>query len=131
VEPQSIARGLGASRVLVGLSLLLAPTLGGAGWLGRDSRRPAVRALLRALGVRDLILGGLVLHVADRPGVGYRTVATAAVADAVDFVAFTAARDHLTRFGGPGVIAMAAGGAASHAALAAALRGADAGSGSG
>lgn len=122
MPPRDIARGLGAGRVLVGASLLLAPTLAGAGWLGRDARRPGVRALLRALGIRDLIIGALVLHVADRPGVGYRTLATAAVADAVDFAAFLGARDHLTRVGGPGVIAMAGGGAASHAALAAALR---------
>ena len=125
MAPTELARGLGAGRALIGAYMLLAPTLAGRGWLGRGARRPEVRALVRALGVRDLILGGLVAHVAARPGVGYRTVGTAALADAVDFGAFLAARDRLTRVGGPGVIAMAASGAIGHAAVAAALRGAD------
>lgn len=123
MSPSDIARGIGAGRALIGASLVIAPTLAGSGWLGRrDAGRPTVRALLRGLGIRDLILGGLVMHVADRPGIGYRTVATAAVADAVDCAAFMGARSGLTPVGGQGVIALAGASAAVGAVLAAAMR---------
>jgi hypothetical protein len=116
------ARAIAAGRVLVGAAFLAAPALAGRGWIGEDAERPGVQAIFRALGVRDLILGLLTLHVADRPGVGPRTVATCAAADAVDFAATLAARDSLPPAAAAGALAIAGGAAVGGAALAAALR---------
>jgi hypothetical protein len=108
--------------VLVGAALMVAPAASARGWIGDDAARPAVQSVVRALGVRDLILGALTLHVVGREGIGYRTVATCAVADAVDFTATLAVREHLPRAGAAGVLAVAGGSALAGAGLAAALR---------
>lgn len=116
------ARAIAAGRVVVGAALLVAPAASARGWIGDEAERPGVQAVVRALGVRDMILGALTLHVVGREGVGYRTVATCAVADAVDFGATLAAREHLPRAGGTGVLALAGGSALAGAGLAVALR---------
>lgn len=116
------ARAIAAGRVLAGVSLLAAPARAGRPWLGEDASRPATQAALRMLGARDLVLGLLTLHVAGREGVGYRTVATCAVVDAVDSAALLAKRDNLPSPGGPAVIGVAAGSALAGAGLAAAMR---------
>jgi hypothetical protein len=102
--------------------MLAAPGLTGRGWIGEDADRPGAHVVIRALGVRDLILGLLTLHVAHRPGVGYRTVATCAAVDLVDFGATFAARKHLPSASAAGVMALAGGAAVSGVALALALR---------
>jgi hypothetical protein len=102
--------------------MLAAPGLTGRGWIGEDADRPGAQVVIRALGVRDLILGLLTLHVAHRPGVGYRTVATCAAADLGDFGATFAARKHLPSASAAGVMALAGGAAVSGVALALALR---------
>ena len=116
------ARAIAAGRVLVGAGFLTAPALAGRGWIGEDAERPAVQAIVRALGVRDLILGLLTLHVVDRPGVAHRTVATCAVADAVDFGATFAARDSLPATAAAGALAMAGASAVVGGVLAVVLR---------
>jgi hypothetical protein len=122
VAARDAARALALGRVAIGAGMVAAPTLSGLGWLGRDAERPTARALTRALGVRDLILGALTLHTLDHPQVGPRWVATCAAADAVDALAFARERPALTRAGGPAVIALAAGAAAGGFAVAAKLR---------
>src|SRR5439155_23566887 len=119
---RDVARAIAAGRVLAGVAFLVAPALAGRGWIGADAERPAVQAIFRALGIRDLILGLLTLHVVDRPGVGPRTVATCAAADAVDFGATLAARESLPPTAAVGALAMAGGAALSGAALSVALR---------
>ena len=121
MRARDVARAIAAGRVLAGVAFLVAPALAGRGWIGADAERPAVRAIFRALGIRDLILGLLTLHVVDRPGVGRRTVATCAAADAVDFAATLAARDALPPAAANGVLAVAAGAAVAGAAAAAAI----------
>jgi hypothetical protein len=121
VSPLAAARAVGAGRVLVGAALMLAPQRAGQAWIGDDARRPGVQAIFRALGIRDLILGALTLHVAAKPGVGRRTVATCAVADAVDFGATLAVRDHIPARAAAGTLAVAGGAAVAGAVLAAAL----------
>jgi hypothetical protein len=108
--------------VLVGAAFLVAPALAGRGWIGDDAERPGVQAIFRALGVRDLILGLLTLHVVDRPGIGPRTVATCAAADAVDFGATLAARESLPPTAAVGALAVAGSAALTGAALSLALR---------
>ena len=122
MTPLAAARAVAAGRVAVGAALLLAPGLAGRAWIGDDAQRPAVHAIVRALGIRDLILGALTLHVANRPGVGARTVATCALVDAVDFGATLAAREHIPTSAATGTMAVAGGAALAGGALAALLR---------
>ena len=123
MSARDAARAIAAGRVVVGAAFLLAPALAGRGWIGDDAERPGVQAIFRALGVRDLILGMLTLHVVDRPGIGARTVATCAAADAVDFTATFAARESLPTTAAAGALTVAGGAALSGMAVAVALRG--------
>ena len=122
MDARDAARAIAAGRVLAGVAFLAAPALAGRGWIGEDAERAGVQAIFRALGIRDLILGALTLHVVDRPGVGPRTVATCAVADAVDFTATLAARGSLPPVAAAGAPAIAGGAAIAGAAAAIALR---------
>jgi hypothetical protein len=122
VRARDVARAIAAGRVLAGVAFIVAPGSAGRGWIGDDADRPGVRTIFRALGIRDLILGLLTLHVLDRPGVGSRTVATCAAADAVDFAATLAARDKLPPLAANGALAVAGGAAVAGVAVAAALR---------
>jgi hypothetical protein len=121
VSARDAARAIAAGRVVVGAAFLVAPAVAGRTWIGDDADRPGVQAIFRALGIRDLILGMLTLHVVDRPGIGARTVATCAAADAVDFGATLAARESLPPTAAAGALAVAGGAAVAGAALAAAL----------
>ena len=122
MSARDAARAIAAGRVVVGAAFLVAPALAGRGWIGEDAERPGVQAIFRALGIRDLILGMLTLHVVDRPGIGPRTVATCAVADAVDFGATFAARQSLPGKAAAGALVVAGGAAVGGTALAVALR---------
>ena len=122
MSARDAARAIAAGRVLVGAAFLVAPALAGRGWIGDDAERPGVQAIFRALGIRDLILGLLTLHVVDRPGIGPRTVATCAAADAVDFGATLAARESLPPTAAVGALAVAGSAALTGAALSLALR---------
>jgi hypothetical protein len=112
VDGLLVARGIAAGRVAAGVALLAAPQRVGRGWLGADGDRPGTQVALRALGVRDLYLGALALHVASRPGVGRRTIAASAACDLVDGVATLAARRSLPTGGVAGTVVLALGAAA-------------------
>jgi hypothetical protein len=107
------ARLLAALRIVLGATGLVAPRALGRPWVGDDVDNPAARVFLRGLAARDVILGGLALHVVDRPGVGRRTFATVAAADAADALATLAVRDELPRGKALLAAAFAAGGAVS------------------
>jgi hypothetical protein len=122
MRARDAVRALALGRVLIGAGFVAAPGVTARGWIGDDAERAGTQVMVRAMGIRDLILGLLTLHVADRPGVGPRTVATFAVADAVDFGATLAARDQLPPAAAAGAMAVAGGAAVSGIALALALR---------
>jgi hypothetical protein len=82
------------------------------GWLGEYAERPAVQALVRSIGVRDLVLGMIALHTLDHPEVRPRWQATCATVDTVDLFATVAARSDLPRAGVVGTAAVAGGAAA-------------------
>ena len=50
--------GYGAARVAVGLAVLVAPGAATGPWLGRSATDPAIRSMVRLVGVRDALLGG-------------------------------------------------------------------------
>jgi len=103
--------------VAVGAALMLFPRLAGRGWLGEAVDTPGGQVAIRALGVRDLIMGAIVLHTVDHEDVGPRWVATCAIADAVDLLATVAVRNELPRFTG-GVLSPAIAGGSAVAGLA-------------
>jgi hypothetical protein len=92
MNPRELALSQARGRIAVGAALVLAPGLARL-WIGPDARRPAVKLLARALGVRDLALGAAGL-VALRDGDAAwtrRAFAAQAAADAVDVAAIVGA----------------------------------------
>jgi len=116
-----MARGIAAGRLAIGVGLMAAPTPSSRAWLGDVAGEPGGQVAMRALGVRDAILGALTLHTLSHPEVGPRWVATCAVADTVDFAATLTARRGLPPQA-LGVVALAGGSAAAGFALAAVLK---------
>jgi hypothetical protein len=121
MEPRDVARVYGAGRVAVGAALLVAPRVLGRVWLGRPADTPAGGVALRALALRDLVLGAMALHTVDHPEVAPRWQRMCAAVDAFDLAATAAARDALPPAGSALVMAMAAAGAATGAWLGGAL----------
>jgi hypothetical protein len=122
MTPRDVARAYGAGRVAIGAVALLAPRTIGRVWLGAAADTPAGGVAMRALGVRDVVLGAIALHTLDNPEVGPRWQRTCAAVDAVDCAATAAARDALPSVGSALVTAIAAAGAATGAWLGANLR---------
>jgi hypothetical protein len=85
------------TRMGFGAAMLLAPGRLGSQWIGADGRRPAVKAIVRALGIRDLILGaGAYLAVQEGRGVR-RWFEFGLAADAVDALATLLAARHVPK----------------------------------
>jgi hypothetical protein len=122
MSARDLARLYGAGRVALGAALLVAPRPLGALWLGPPGATPGGGVVLRALGVRDLVLGAMALHTLDHPEVAPRWQRTCAAVDAVDFAATAAARPALPRIGSVLVMGVAGAGAAMGAYLGSALQ---------
>jgi hypothetical protein len=112
MSPRHAARLLAASRVAIGVGLLAAPRLSVGMWIGRDAAGGGAAAVGRALGVREVVLGAVALHVLDAPEAGPRWLRMLAACDAVDAAATLAARRALPAPGLVLVTAMASAGAA-------------------
>jgi hypothetical protein len=88
LDSRSTALVLARSRAVIGLVLLFVPGLPARVWFGESS--PRVRALLRMVGVRDLILGVGALTTVKERTQDAEWVGMGAIADAVDgFVTVT------------------------------------------
>jgi hypothetical protein len=122
VSPRKGARGLAIGRAVFGAALLIVPERVAKGWLGEYAERPAVHALVRSIGVRDMVLGMIALHTLDHPEVGPRWQATCAIVDTVDLLATGAARNDLPAAGVAGTAAVAGGAAAAGFYFARALK---------
>jgi hypothetical protein len=123
MSPRSGARALAVGRMGFGVALLLAPRSLAKRWLGEEhAARPAVQAIVRSVGVRDLVLGMIALHTLDHPEVGPRWQATCAAVDTVDLLANVAARADLPAAGFASTAAVAGGAAAAGAYFARALK---------
>lgn len=96
MSARDLARVLAAGRVAIGLGLLVAPRLSLSMWIGRDAAAGPMSAPARALGIREVVLGGLALHVVDRPRVAARMLRALAVCDGVDLLATLAVRRSLS-----------------------------------
>jgi hypothetical protein len=96
VDPTSVATALAGMRLGVGAGLLLTPRLGRRVWVGRHATRPGVRAVGRALGVRDAALATatLVALAGGKPAGAW--VRAGAAADGIDAVAHALVARHLS-----------------------------------
>jgi hypothetical protein len=121
MDPRTAARLFGASRVAFGAALIAAPAVLGRPWIGPAADTAGGQVALRALGIRDMALGAMSLHVVDDPGAGPGMALTCAVSDAVDLAATLVAKPQLPR-SAYGVAALAANGAATGLWLWSALR---------
>jgi hypothetical protein len=122
VSPKAVARLYALGRAGIGAGVLVAPAALGRPWIGAAADKPGAQIAMRALGVRDVILGGISLHVLDRGPVAARAAQACAVADLVDGAATLASARSLpaTAYG---VVALAFAGAATGFALSRALSG--------
>jgi hypothetical protein len=107
LSARDVARVLAAGRIAIGAGLLAAPRLTLGMWIGREAAPQAVAPVGRALGIREVVLGGMLLHTIDRPQAGARWLRAVAACDGVDFAATLAARGVLPRLGRPLIVAMA------------------------
>lgn len=85
-DHRRVALVIARARAVNGLVLLVLP--GAVGWIvfGRAGREPAARALLRLVGVRDLVLGIGAITTLKEQTMDAEWVGMGAVADAVDGV---------------------------------------------
>ena len=115
---KKLAIAFGASRILYGAALLVAPAKAGGPWLGAAPARGGGRVAARALAVRDGALGvGVVASAAT--GAAMRPWLAACIAsDLVDMTATWRERDSLPERSGPATVVVAGGAAAAGAALA-------------
>jgi hypothetical protein len=121
MEPRDLAIAQARGRIAVGLAFVLAPSLAGRLWVGREAARPGARVLGRAFGVRDLVLGLGVVIALDRGAPVRGWLEASALADAGDFAAGFLDSDALPQLVRPGVLALGAGSSALAAWLARAL----------
>ncbi|MCK9250710.1 MAG: hypothetical protein M0P31_17250 [Solirubrobacteraceae bacterium] len=117
LTPVNAARIAGAGRIGIGALLMVAPERVGRTWLGDDGTTPAAIVLLRALGIRDALVGMAVAHTADDPQRGYRWARTSSFADIVDLTATVAASRHLPKSGAAATAVLAGSAAVGHLAL--------------
>ena len=88
VNDADIARRMAQTRIGFGVGMLTVPGFSTRVWLGSEADTPATRTLMRALGVRDLVLGVGTIKALDGGGGSARGwMEGAAVADAVDAAA--------------------------------------------
>ncbi|MEA2363276.1 MAG: hypothetical protein QOD71_2421 [Thermoleophilaceae bacterium] len=87
MQARDIALSQARGRMAVGAALLLAPGLAGGRWIGDQAEHPAVKVVIRALGVRDLALGLGAAVAIDRGVPARGWFEAAALCDVVDLVA--------------------------------------------
>jgi hypothetical protein len=112
MSPRDVARVLNVGRIVLGLSLAVAPRTTARGWIGADADRPGTAVVARAHGIRDAVVGVVALQTVDDPLYGPRCQRLAGLCDAVDLGATLAARRSLPWTGTVLVSAMAAVGVA-------------------
>ena len=82
---------------MFGTSLVVAPRLSAATWIGKSAAAPAVQVVARALGIRDAALGAATLAALGSDGPVRPWVLAALVSDAVDLTATLVAGDDISK----------------------------------
>ena len=92
-----LAAGAGAIRLASGVSFLIAPEAANRFWGDAEAPGPTASLLLRSMGYRDALIGGLLLHSATRrPAAVAGWLLASAGADAADLVGGLANHSRLT-----------------------------------
>ena len=113
MDPQSLARVLGISRVVIGAALLAVPKQAGGAWLGATAEQPAGQLPIASLGARDVALGaGTVWATGGRKREVRPWLLAAAVGDVADFAGALRHREGLSTGAIALTVVMAGGGAA-------------------
>jgi hypothetical protein len=112
---KSLAMATGLARAAFGLALIVAPARIARGWIGDEAERPNVKVLVRAIGVRDVVVGMGTLMAARRNTPVRGWLEGGMAADAGDIIGTLYAAKHLPRQG----VVMTVGLAALAAALSA------------
>jgi hypothetical protein len=116
MSPAAVAKAVSAGRLVLGLGMMAVPSKVMASWIGQDeSQRPAMDLVTRSFGAREVLLGFMGLHVADRPGVGKRTIGAIALLDVTDLSVTIAHRKSLPKPALPMIAALAGGAAVAQA----------------
>jgi hypothetical protein len=110
VDPRTVGKAIGAGRLLFGVGMMAAPKAVMAKWVGdAESERPAMDMITRSLGAREILLGFIAIHVADRKGVNKRTLQSMAFLDATDLTVTALHRQSLPKVALPMMVAVAGG----------------------
>jgi hypothetical protein len=110
VDSRVVGRLLAGARTAIGASLVVAPQLATASWVGRPRRSAPTTVLGRAVGVRDLTIGAGGLVTSGDAQRGW--LAAGVLCDAVDLVATLVDRDELPGTAVPMIVAAAGAGIA-------------------
>ena len=108
MNPVGVAKSISAGRLLFGVTMMVAPSKVMAGWVGdKESERPAMDLLTRSFGAREILLGFIGVHTAERPGVSKRTIGAMSLLDLTDLAVTVAHRDKLPRSALPIMVGVA------------------------
>ncbi|MBA2506945.1 MAG: hypothetical protein H0V29_13550 [Thermoleophilaceae bacterium] len=109
MNPKGLAYLLAAGRTLIGIGLMTAPELVGKGWMGKKSKDPRIKLLLRVVGIRDFVVGlGGVLALSREGGGARGWILAGAACDTIDGAATALARDDLDDGAATQLLAIAA-----------------------
>jgi hypothetical protein len=86
MDDRELARMLGAGRVLIGLTMVLAPRRAVQGYVGEANPSFSATMLARGMGARDLALGTGLLVALENDGEVSRWLEAGALSDAGDFL---------------------------------------------
>jgi hypothetical protein len=87
LDHRQLVRSVAAGRVVVGLAMLVAPRTTARNWAGPGAAERSVALLTRALGAREVALGGGTILALERGEPARRWVLAGVLSDAVDAVA--------------------------------------------
>ena len=111
MNPKTVGKAISAGRLLFGVGMMAAPKVVMAKWVGDEEiERPPMDMITRSLGAREVLLGFIGLHVAERDGVNKRTWQSMAFLDATDLSVTMLHRESLPKAAAP-IMAAVAGGA--------------------
>ena len=117
MAPRDAVRALAIGRIAIGVAMLVAPRTAMGLWVGKDVDTAGASVMGRALGVRDAVFGGMLLHTLDHPQVAQRWTATCGACDTVDGLAAAGVRSSLPPVRGTLGTLVALGSGAAHLAL--------------
>lgn len=111
MNPRLLAQLVAGGRVVVGLALVVKPTLVTGAWVGEDEgSRPGARVLGTGLGGRDVVVGAGTLAALSAGGDGARPwLVGSVVADAIDLAGTLRAASELPTSAVAGAAAVAGG----------------------